>query len=476
MFNILPIPRMAAPVGGKDARVKLAPKYNAEGLDGGGCAALSAFSGYAEKAFGVRFESVEETVEGTLILSFDNSLPDGGYALIVSPEGGITLAAKDSEALCHGFASLLMAAEKEGGELYLPVMHIFDEPKGSYRGLMVDLARRFHPLPWLYRAVDLCWLYKLNRLQLHFTDDQSYTLPSSALPLLPTEGRNYTVDELKALWKYAADRGVTIVPEVDMPGHCTQFNRIYPEIFGDKGIICAEEKAFAALDSIIDEVIEIFPDAPYIHLGGDEAAISRWDDCEGCRAYRESEGLPDVHALYAHFLQRVTDMVLAKGRTPIIWEGFSKEYNHLISKDVLVIAWESYYQLAPDLLASGFTIINCSWKPLYVVAPRTHWTPAEILNWNIFTWQHWWEKSIASKQEIHVPKDSAVLGGQVCAWGDSLGSYPTDDEACSAEFALLRERIPALAEKTWNIFSELDADSLAARYAHTNALLERILS
>jgi hexosaminidase len=168
-------------------------------------------------------------------------------------------------------------------------------------------------------------------------------------------------------------------------------------------------------------------------------------------------------------------MVLSMGRTPVIWEGFSKEYNHLISKDVIVIAWESYYQLAPDLLEGGFTIFNCSWKPLYIVTPNTHWTPAEILNWNIYTWQHWWPNSIASKQEIVVPDTAPVLGGQICAWGDALGGFPSSEEACKTEFALIRERIPALAEKTWNVHSDITADELAAKYAHTDTVLTRIL-
>lgn len=323
--------------------------------------------------------------------------------------------------------------------------------------------------------MDLCFVYRINRLQLHFTDDQSFTFPTDAYPKLRTENRCYSKEELRALDAYAASRGVTLVPELDLPGHCACFNAAYPEIFGTHGIMCAEEKTFAALETLIDEIIALFGNAPYLHLGGDEAAIARWDDCEGCRAYRAEHDLPDVHALYAHYLQRMTDYVLSRGVTPVIWEGFSEEYNHLISKNVIVIAWESYYQLAPQLLAGGFTLINCSWKPLYICTPGKYWSPAEILDWDIYRWQHWWPNSIASKQDIVVADTAPILGGQICAWGDQLVGWASNEEACRAEYALMRQRIPALAEKTWNAHSDMTGEGLADRYVHTDAVLTRIL-
>ena len=432
---------------------------------------IRTFTDYADRAFSVVFTRGE----GGITVTTDERLVDGGYT-IDHNDGEVNIRAKDGTALSYALASLLLMMEKSDEGVKLPTIDEWqDWPEGSWRGLMIDLARRWHPVKYLFDAVDLCWLYKIDRLQLHFTDDQSYTLPCRAFPDLPTENRCYTYAELETLRSYAAERHVMLVPEVDMPGHCTQFMQKYPEVFGSHGIICAEDKAFDGLREILREVVELFPDSPYIHLGGDEAAIARWDECEGCRAYMAEHGLDNVHATYAHFLQRVTDMVLDMGRTPVIWEGFSKEYNDMISKKVIVVAWESYYQLAPDLLEGGFTIFNCSWKPLYIVTPKTHWSPAEILDWNIYTWRHWWPNSVASRQEIVVPETSPVLGGQICAWGDGLGAFPSNEEASRTEFSLIRERIPALAEKTWNVHSTLSEDDFTAAYAHTNAVLTRIL-
>ncbi len=459
-MNVLPTPKIAL---FEDAAHRLLPHYRyTDGIEYP--EVLHTFVDYADRMFSVIFTRGE----GGIAITTDETLVDGGY-MIEYRNGEVELTVKDGTALSYALASLLLLLETSDNGLILPeITKLSDHPDGSWRGLMLDLARKWRPLKYLMEVVDLCWLYKINRLQLHFTDDQSYTLPCKAFPNLTTENRHYSYTELEALRAYANERHVLLVPEVDMPGHCTQFMLKYPDIFGSHGIICAEEKSFDGLEKILREVVEMFPDSPYIHLGGDEAAIAQWEECDGCKAYMAEHGLENVHATYAHFLQRVTDMVLEMGRTPVLWEGFSKEYNHLISKKVLVVAWESYYQLAPDLLASGFTIFNCSWKPLYIVAPHTHWTPSEILDWNIYTWRHWWPNSIASKQDIVVPDTSPVLGGQICSWGNPEAPWQT-------EFNLIRPRIAALAEKTWNISYTPETEDFEKAYSHTDAVLEQLL-
>ncbi len=467
-MNIIPAPKKQI-VG--NASFVLPVTYKTEGF-ADAKRTVRAFLDFCDRVHHVVFRHSAENAGITAVC--DTALPTGGYT-VTARDGHVSVTARDDTALSYAFATLLLAFEKTDDGLMCPEMTVEDAPEAPWRGLMVDLARMWHPIKYLYDAIDLCWLYKISRLQLHFTDDQSFTLPTDAFPRLATQDRTYSKAELGALAEYARERNVTLVPEVDLPGHCTCYNEAYPEIFGTNGIMCAEEKTFRALETILDEVIALFPDAPYIHLGGDEAAIAKWDECPGCVAYREAHGLENVHALYAHYLQRMTDYVLSKGVTPVIWEGFSKEYNHMISKDVIVVAWESYYQLAPDLLEGGFTIFNCSWKPLYICTPGKYWSPAEILDWNIYTWQHWWPNSIASKHDIVVPDTAPVLGGQICAWGDQIADSPSNESSCRVEFALIRERIPALAEKTWNVHSDMTGDALAALYAHTDAVLSKLL-
>jgi len=430
--------------------------------------AAEAFQGYVRKVHGIDLVEGKKGIE----LIKDDGLQSGSYK--IKCDKNVKLYASDVTGIQSGFSTILQIMEKSGTEMLIPDVTISDNAEGTYRGLMVDLARNWHPYEFLFDYVDLCYLYKINRLQFHFTDDQSYTLPSDSFPKLPTEDRHYTKEQISKLVDYANARGVIIVPEIEVPGHCAQFLSKYPEIFGKNGIICAEEKAFEALDKIFGELCEMFPYSPYIHIGGDEASISNWRSCSGCKKYMSDNNIKLIEDLYIDFVDRVTKIIFKYGRTPIVWEGFSKKGNDKIAKDVIIIGWESYYQNPKDLLASGFRVINASWKPLYIVAPSTSWTPAEILDWSIYGWQHWWEKSMAYPDGIQVEPTDKVLGGQICVWGDVLAKYDSSEEAAADELVLIRERIPALAEKTWNINSTRNKDNFMNSYIKINALYEKM--
>lgn len=408
--------------------------------------AADRFREYAQASLSLAFQKGE----GGIVLEQDASLEEDRYCLECGAR--VTVRAGSLQSAHWGMASLLQLLTPQEDGFTCPKGTVEDWPDASYRGLSVDLARQWHSFELLLRYVDLCWFYKVNKLQFHFTDDQSFTLPMTAYPLLSTPGRSYTREQIAHLVEYAGGRGVELIPEVDMPGHCGSFQRAYPELFGNTGVLPAGKEVFEALEMVFHEVADLFPQSPCIHVGGDEAGVDNWKACSRTRRYMEERGMADLQELYADYIRQITDRVLAMGRTPIVWEGFHKEYNHLISKKVLVIAWESYYQPAYDLAAGGFTLINASWKPLYIVTPETHWTPEEILQWHPYNWQHWWEKSVAYPDGYTLdPASCTVLGGQLCAWGDQLQHYADPLEGGLQELALIRERIPALAEATWNV-------------------------
>ena len=471
MIQVIPFPKA---VKSSDVRVKVKPTYRGIAY----CSAIRSFFDYADRLLEVIFQR-DDSDAACFVFELDVSMPIDEYRIKVTENGKAFVRAQNEAALSYAFATLILCFEKSEDGITLPVMTLSDAPdsKAQWRGLMLDLARKWIPVKYLFDAIDLCWLYKINRLQLHFTDDQSFTLPCRSLPKLSTEGRTYTYTEIAAVREYAAERGVMLIPEVDMPGHCAPFQTAYSEIFGSNRVMCVEEKTFYALETLINEVLELFPDTPYIHLGGDEARIANWKLCSGCLSYIKEHNLQDEHAAYAHYLGRITQMVLAKGKTPIIWEGFSKEYNELISKEVLVIGWESYYQVAPSLLKSGFTLINCSWQPLYVVpfSPGKYWDPEEILDWNMYTWRNWWKKSFASETPIVVPSDSRVMGGQLCMWGDAMTACPSNERAVRSAFKLVAERLPALAERTWNPNKTVDKEFFCKKLPYTQAVLSKLL-
>ena len=379
----------------------------------------------------------------------DEALAPGEYRIEVGSACRVT--ASCAEGLCRAFSVIAQISERTCDKyVKVPKCVIHDRPDSPFRGLLIDVARRWHPADYLFRYVDVCSMLGVNRLILHFTDDESYTLPCRAFPLLPTGCRHYTEEEMRALDSYAASRGVTIIPEIDMPGHSAQFSLKYPEIFGRCGIMEATDKVFGALGAIYKEASELFPHSPFIHAGGDEAVLGRWDDSDATKEYMADHGIPDFVALYGHFVGKVCKTILSLGRTPIVWEGFGKGANDLVPKETLVISWENHYQTACELSDAGFTLLNASWRPLYVVSPWQKWSPREILSWDKYSFDHWWETSKAYGRGITLPRDASVEGGMLCAWGDYLKNYESSRLACQLEFASVVPRLSAAAEKLWN--------------------------
>lgn len=438
--------------------------------------AMNSFSEYGKKLFDVEFK---ENNKADIILNKDNGL-DGEAYRIVADKKSIKVYASTEKGINNGLATLLQIMEKAEDGIYIPAVEINDAPDSTYRGMMVDLARDWHEFEYLLNYVDMCYFYKISVLHLHFTDDQSYTLPSDAYPDLPTENRHYTKEQLNTLVEYAHERGIELMPEIDIPGHCTQFQQKYSKIFGFGGIIHQHEDAFEALETIFDELCEIFKYSKYIHIGGDEAAIANWTQCKRCRDYAKTQGIDSdmsdkrllSEQMLAHFVSRIGNVVFKNEKTPIVWEGFAKEVNDMVSKDIIVMSWENYYQITPDLLEGGFTIINCSWNPMYVVTPVAKWLVEEVFEWDIFSWKPVHPQSPYIKTGgIKIEPHDKVIGGQLLAWGDHIEKqFENVEDGVKEEMRLLLERLPALSENTWNkektrTFEEfiVDAESLNER-------------
>lgn len=406
---------------------------------------VDTFASLAEKIFCVSIS----IGPGGILLLVDSSLEIGEYRIECIQDKVIAYAA-EREGARYALATLMQLIHIKDGMFVMPSVSIKDRPDCDFRALMIDLARKWHPFPTLLEYIDLCWFYKIRYLHLHFVDNQSYTLPSEHFPALPTKERSYTFDEIKELNSYAESRGVELIPEIEVPGHAKAIILAYPDLFGHtgdalaaacNGVVCVGKKGIMdTLSCMTDEVISLFPNSRYFHIGGDEAAISAWDTCDDCKAYMNEHSISGVYALYTDFVKKMTDLVLAKGKTPIVWEGFPKEGAEKLSRDIIVSVFESRYHISPELLDEGFKMINASWQPLYIV-PTRHWTPEEIYEWNVFRWQNWWSESKAYDKPIELSPNSFVLGGELCAWECTY----------EQEIGVVRENLAALAERTWNI-------------------------
>ena len=436
-----------------------------------GC--FAAFASLAEKIYDVNLAFGGDGIR----LNSDPNLDKDEYRISVTKDGA-SIYASGEQGISYALATLLQICEADGDfAIKLPICEISDKPDCDYRTLMVDLARKWHPFNTLLGYVDLCYLYKIKYLHLHFIDTPSYTLPSRAFPKMPTEGRHYSFEEIEALNEYAKEKCIEIIPEIEVPGHAKSMVIAYPELFDLVPITEGKEDDYAlffanvkrniinvgkpgimdTLRTLAEEVIAMFPYSHYFHIGGDEAAIGEWANCADCVKYMEENGIDGPRPLYTEFVKRMTDMVLEMGKTPIVWEGFPKEGSETISKDVIVTAWESYYQLAPDLLEGGFKITNASWQPMYSIPkglrsylPEGRWSPEEVLDWNIYTWKNWNPKTAAHEKPIIVEPTDNVLGGTFCAWEDDY----------EGEIDGVRENLAAMSEKVWNINSNMTHEEL----------------
>jgi hexosaminidase len=253
---------------------------------------------------------------------------DERYSLTAAG-GHIVLRAAEPAGVARGLTTLLQLATATPYRGAGAGARIVDAPRYAWRGLSLDVARRFLTPGEVRRVIDLLALYKLNVLHLHLTDDQGWRLPAG------TNGACYTPEDLRALIAYAADRFVSVVPEVDMPGHVTAFLRMHPELStgrneGDHAtwLDPALPATFPLVEGVLADVAELFP-SPYLHIGGDEP----W-------------GMP--HDLYVSFVRRVRDHVRSLGKRPLAWQESARA--GLETTDI-VQYWLTGIALAPSLPA-----------------------------------------------------------------------------------------------------------------------------
>lgn len=357
----------------------------------------------------------------------------------------IEVKAGSYQALCMAKSTLLQLLFVQDGKLCFPKINIDDWPSSPYRGLMIDLARNWHSMETLKKIIDLAAFYKTNYLQLHFSDYQSYTLPSKKYPKLSTIGRHYSFAELEELEAYAHLRGVAIIPEIDIPGHSSAMVKAYPELFGLAAIEdnpwiinMGKEEVYEAIAEIFEEIIPIFKSSPYVHIGGDEAIFYKTEKDPDAIAYMTKHKLDDVHELYRHFIVRLNDIIKSQGKQMCLWEGFRRDGKISIPKDIIVFEFETNRYLPNHLVEDGYTVVNTSWKPLYVVNKKK-WEPRTIYDWNLWRWENWFPKA-PSFTPIQLEPSPLIIGAQMCAW----------EQAEEKEVPSLRKRLPALNERIWN--------------------------
>ena len=313
---------------------------------------VSLFNNYLDGRFGVTLKKGSKG-KNAIHLQIDKKMPLEAYSLVVDDKG-VTI--KGSEAgIFYGIQTLQqLLVDKGNGCIQLPYIMINDEPRFGYRGLMLDVARYFYSVEYVKEYIDLMARYKINRFHWHLTEDAGWRIEIKKYPELtkigawrnstqwghnPTEqdriphGGFYTQEQIKEIIQYAADRYITIVPEIDLPGHTMSVLATYPELSCTGGpfripetwgikeeVLClGNDKTYRFVEDVLSEVIDLFP-GEYIHIGGDEAPKRRWKECPKCQRRIKENKLKDEHELQSYFIHHLDEFVTGKGRKIIGWD------------------------------------------------------------------------------------------------------------------------------------------------------------
>ena len=285
-----------------------------------------------------------------------------GYILKIFPSK-IEIKASTDQGAFYAVQSLrqLLPPEFENGsytksEVSIKCLEITDEPQFVYRGMHLDVGRHMYPIDFIKKYIDAIAMLKMNTFHWHLTEDQGWRIEIKKYPKLQEiaayrnetlighyrdqphqfDGKRYggfyTQEQIKAVVAYAQERHVTIIPEIEMPGHSQAAIAAYPElgctgeqinvatkwgVFQD--IYCPKEETFKFLEDVLDEVMALFP-SKYIHIGGDEAPKTRWENCNHCQRLIKKEGLKDEHELQNYFISRMEKYLNSKGRNIIGWD------------------------------------------------------------------------------------------------------------------------------------------------------------
>lgn len=361
----------------KEGRFNLSATYTyLEGVRGN-AAVATYFNQQLKKQYGFSLKTTSQAGTHHIVLSIQrNAERKGGYQISVTKDN-IAVTGSDSAGLFYSIQTLLQLIEKKTTKretprytYSIPSVEITDAPRFAYRGMHLDVCRHFWTVDEVKQYIDYLAAYKFNTFHWHLTDDQGWRIEIKKYPKLTSVGgwRNgtiisrypgtgndglryggfYTQAQIKEVVKYAADRYITIIPEIEMPGHASAAIAAYPQlscfpnestqhpkdcawagdttgkqvqqtwgVFDD--VFCPSETTFQFLQDVVDEVLPLFP-SKYIHIGGDECPKTNWKRSAFCQNLMKEKGLKTEHELQSYFIQRMEQYINSKGRRIIGWD------------------------------------------------------------------------------------------------------------------------------------------------------------
>ena len=370
----------------------------------------------------------------------------------------------------------------------VPCVIIEDEPRFQYRGMMLDVSRHFSDISSIRRYIDWLAFHKINHFHWHLTDDQGWRIEIKKYPKLTEVGAwrdstlaghysdtipkykkqryggYYTQEQVKQIVAYAKRKFVTVIPEIEMPGHAIAALASYPELSCTNGefavaskwgifddVFCTKDETFEFLENVLAEVIELFP-CEYIHIGGDECSKLRWENCRHCQAKIEELGLKDENELQSYFITRIGKFVNSKGKRIIGWDEI---LDGGLASDATVMSWRGF-EGGVAAAKQGSDVIM---------------SPAEFCYFDYYQTQSRTNEPLAIGGYLNMEKaysfnpvpegltdddEKHILGGQCNLWSEYIVN------GMQAEYMLF-PRLAAFSEAVWTPINEKDYENFLTR-------------
>ena len=400
-----------------------------------------------------------EPGKATLVLHCDHAgeeiqsvREDESYQMDVTPQQA-RLSAPTPVGLMRGVETFLQLIELDAQGFSAPAVHITDHPRFAWRGLMIDVCRHWMPMEVLQRNIDAMAAVKLNVLHLHLSDDQGFRIESKKYPRLQelgSDGHYYTQAQITELVIYARDRGIRVVPEMDMPGHSTSWFVGYPELASGPGPVQIErkwgvfnptldptrEETYTFLDGLIGEIAALFPDE-YFHVGGDEVNGVQWNTNASIMAFKKAQGMKDNADLQMYFNRRLMPIVQKHGKKMIGWDEI---FHPDLPKDIVVQSWRGQESLAQAARLGYMSILSHGYYLDHALAPADYYQVDPLAG---------------AAANLTPEQASHILGGEACMWSEFVTPENIDSRIWPSA--------AAVAERLWSPQDVKAVDSMYRR-------------
>ena len=446
---------------------------------------------YIKEATGLTVQCTTENKESdAIILSVDTAIKQKeGYRLEVT-SNNIRLAGGSEAGVFYGIQtlhkSMPVTKDRESASA-IPAGIVNDYPRFDYRGFMVDVGRHYFPVSYLKQIIDMLALHNINYFHWHLTDDQAWRVEMKCRPELTAKGSvregeieglypgkyqplpyggYYTHEDVREVVRYAAERYITVIPEIDIPGHCMAVLATYPQfsttpdepkkcaltwgIFNKfNNVLAPKPEVFDFLKDVFSELCDLFP-GQYIHVGGDECAKRWWQESEQTQRFMRDHGLADEKALQSYFIHYVQDVVNAKGKTLVGWDEILEGG---ISEDCIIMNWRRPNYGVKALKTGHRAIFACSaWSYFNMKESRTQ---SEIGPRGPLSLEKVYEFQIVP-DSLTDRQTELIWGAQGCLWTEYI---PT---TWKVEFSLF-PRMAALAENVWSPVEKKSWDNFSRK-------------